>query len=174
MKPRNPTPHELKLWRESNRFTRKKKDDAELEDEAVADETFEDIISAPAPSRRGLKPAPKAKPQPPALAPLTAREATKKLKTHGAIDATLDLHGLSKLEAYEKVQSFVKRHYKLGHRHLLIITGKGRLGEGILRNELPHWLNEPALRPILSAFTPGKPEKGGNGVTHVIVKKYRE
>ena len=83
----------------------------------------------------------------------------------------MDLHGYGRLDAYALVQAFVVRHGALGHRHLLIITGKGRGGEaGVLRTELPHWLNESRIAPAIASFFHAPERDGGNGVMHVLLK----
>lgn len=171
MKKRLPTPEERKLWRESNRFTAIKPgmDEAEEESEEALIETV-----APAPRTKQPTPPPAVRSRP--LAPLKSlptREAKRAFKPYPVV-ATLDLHGLSKLEAHARVESFIRAQHRKGHRHVAIITGKGRTGEaGILRSNLPHWLNEPALRPLISAFATARPEKGGTGVTHVLLKLSR-
>ena len=189
MKPRHPTPAERKIWRESNRFTKKKKDDTELAAQADA-ETFAEALhpkkqtpTRPAhEARKGTIQAPTAPPSPrpppkretTAPTPLRALPIREARRTFDApIDATLDLHGLTKIDAFESVHTFLRTAHRRGHRHLLIITGKGRTGDGILRRELPHWLNEPTLRTLISAFANGSAENGGTGVTHVLVKATR-
>ncbi|MFZ4540853.1 MAG: Smr/MutS family protein [Rickettsiales bacterium] len=170
-KPRTLTPEEEQLWQEANKHTKAKK-------------------AQPAPPPTGGRPGgglagtssvtePPPQPSPgrggrekPPLALLPQRDAKRAFKPYGPIEATLDLHGLTKHEAYTKVQQFITRQQRAGKRHLAIITGKGRAGEaGVLRSNLPHWLNEPALRPLISAFAHAPAEKGGSGVTHVLVKR---
>ena len=107
----------------------------------------------------------------PPVATLTPRTAARQLKSRGPIMATLDLHGLSKTEAYERMQTFIRRQFSLGHRHVLVITGKGRVGEGVLRRAVPEWLNEPAMRRMVAGMAIASPEKGGEGALHVLLKK---
>ncbi len=107
----------------------------------------------------------------PPLATLTPRTAARQLKSRGPIMATLDLHELSKIEAYGRTKDFIGKHYRLGHRHVLIITGKGRVGEGVLRRAVPEWLNEPAMRRMVAGMAVASPEKGGEGALHVLLKK---
>ena len=186
MKPRHPTPEERKLWRESNRFTQDINDALDPDAAAIAPpatDALADATSAPSASviqprsgslpkaNRGEVPLTKPKAPPPPLDPLAAREAHKRFKAHPEIEATLDLHGMGKEEAYDAIARFLERAQKLGRRHVSIITGKGRGGEGILRRELPHWLNEPANRRRISAFAEASAREGGAGVTHVLVKK---
>jgi DNA-nicking Smr family endonuclease len=105
------------------------------------------------------------------LSPLPTREAKRAFASHRAVDITLDLHGLTKLDAYRRVQQCITRAHATGMRHVAIITGKGRGHEiGVLRSNLPYWLNEPALRPLISAFAHARAEKGGEGVMHVLLK----
>lgn len=170
MKPRLPTVAERKLWRESNRFTTVKngQDGEEPEDESDEETVAETTIAVP------HKPAAKAKPKtatPASLSPLTTREAGRHFKSR-PVDATLDLHGLTKLEAHARVKTFIARAIARHHRHLVIITGKGKGGEmGILRKSLPDWLNEAPLRALISAVAYARPEKGGEGVMHVLLKR---
>lgn len=167
--PRQPTPEETVLWQESNRTTtparhkrRAARPHPPAQKPAVAPDT--------APALKPVAPARRAPKTP--LAPLTMREAGKRFKPHRTVDATLDLHGLNTHEAYGRVARFLARAQQAGHRHVAIITGKGRGAEpGVLRRALPVWLNEPGIRPMISAFSHARPEKGGEGVTHVLLKR---
>jgi DNA-nicking Smr family endonuclease len=175
VKKRLPTADERKLWRESNRFTQKITDEVpdEIMTEAEASASAETSVNGrdaplPAPPLPLKKPRSAAAAAP--LAPWDGRQAARQLKARGKVNATLDLHGFSKLDAYARLQHFITRHYALGHRHLLIITGKGTVGEGVLRRAVPQWLNEPALRPMVAGMALAAPEKGGSGALHVLLK----
>lgn len=172
MKPRLPTAEERRLWRESNRFTQGIKEDGD------AAHTAEGTDAVDTPPEVTLKPKARgtadasslpAKSLSP-LALLPAREAAKRFKAFPA-EATLDLHGMGKTEAYTAVRRFLSRQHGRGARHVIIITGKGRPEEGVLKRELPHWLNEASLRAVVSAFGHARPERGGAGVMHVLLKK---
>ena len=169
-KPRLLTPEERRLWRESNRLTTPWVD-SDIPPEAETMPVEEGAATTYTP--RAWTPMVKrtARAQAP-LQTLAPREAPKRFKPYGAAEATLDLHGLTKLDAYARVQHFIAHQHRLGHRHVAIITGKGRSGEaGVLRSALPEWLNEPALRPRISGFAHARPEKGGTGVMHVLLKR---
>ena len=56
------------------------------------------------------------------------------------IDAELDLHGMTQAEAFAALADFMRKKVEAGKRHLLIVTGKGRSGEGVLRGNLKNWL----------------------------------
>jgi DNA-nicking Smr family endonuclease len=87
------------------------------------------------------------------------------------IDAKLDMHGLTQDEAFTALAHFLHAKVKAGKRHLLIITGKGRGGEGILRQNLQGWLTQlPEAKDIL-ALRPAAPQHGGNGAFYVLLRK---
>lgn len=170
MSKRQPTNAEKRLWQESNKFTKKHKPD-----EALPEETEELLETVP---EERLPPAAKAilkknTPLPP-LAPLPMREAKRYRATHPYIQATLDLHGLTRMEAYELVQQFVERNHRIGRRHVVIITGKGRTSEGVLRAELPHWLNDNPIRPMIASMFYASERDGGQGVMHMILKRFSQ
>lgn len=99
------------------------------------------------------------------------------------IDATLDLHGLSKSLAYATLKSFIIDAKKRGHRHLLVITGKGsqynhknydtinKEPPGILKRSAPQWLLEKDIQQYVSKFVTAKPQHGGEGALYVTLKK---
>ena len=88
------------------------------------------------------------------------------------IEATLDLHGMTQSEAFDALSSFMRQSLKMGRRHLLIITGKGRLGTGVLRSNLKNWLGQlPEISAIL-AIRPAAPKHGGDGAFYVVMRKH--
>lgn len=90
------------------------------------------------------------------------------------IDAVIDLHGLTQPVAHAALSRFVAGSADIGRRCLLVITGKGNgKGTGILRSEVPRWLNEPAMRQHILAFTPARPKDGGEGALYVLLKRRR-
>ncbi|MDH3580257.1 MAG: Smr/MutS family protein [Hyphomicrobiales bacterium] len=102
------------------------------------------------------------------------------------IDARIDLHGMRQREAHGALKAFLVRAFARGQRHVLVITGKGtqrRADEasapynesgserGVLRNAVPRWLNEPALREMVVSFTTASPRHGGEGALYVRLRK---
>ncbi len=91
-----------------------------------------------------------------------------------AIDARLDLHGMTQDIAHGALTRFVERAAAAGHRMLLIVTGKGgREGTGVLKAETPRWLNEAELRPLILAIHRARPNHGGDGALYVLLKRKR-
>ncbi len=87
------------------------------------------------------------------------------------IDAKLDLHGMTQVEAFEALADFMRKKTKAGKRGFLIITGKGRGGEGVLRRNLENWLGQlPEARAIL-ALRPAAIKHGGDGAFYVLMRK---
>jgi DNA-nicking Smr family endonuclease len=92
------------------------------------------------------------------------------------IEARLDLHGLTQAEAHRDLTRFLATADAAGKRLVIVITGKGRPGSegiGILRQAVPRWLNEPALRGRILAVTPAQPRDGGAGALYVLLRRKR-
>ncbi len=92
-------------------------------------------------------------------------------KGREAIEARLDLHDLRETEAHRRLEAFIHQAYGLGIRTALIITGKGRAGEGVLRRALPLWLEGESLRGYISGYHPARPVHGGSGAWYVRIAK---
>lgn len=89
------------------------------------------------------------------------------------IDGRLDLHGLTLDQARAALEAFVLASWTRGDRTLLVITGKGSLGEGMIRRLTPEWLNAPALRPAIAAIQSAHRRHGGEGALYVALKARR-
>jgi DNA-nicking Smr family endonuclease len=89
------------------------------------------------------------------------------------IEARLDLHGMTQAQAHRTLAHFVTAQHRLGHRRLLVITGKGRDRQGVLRTHLQSWLESlPEARHILTLRN-AAPRHGGEGAFYVLLKKAR-
>ena len=89
------------------------------------------------------------------------------------VEATLDLHGYTGREAHEALGRFLRASYDLNRRCVLVITGKGVRGDGLLRGEVPRWLNAEPLRGLILAFSYAQPKDGGSGALYVLIKRRR-
>jgi DNA-nicking Smr family endonuclease len=90
------------------------------------------------------------------------------------IEARLDLHGMYQEEAHRALGDLIARHIKDGRRYLLIITGKGRGGEGVLRANLAGWLaGLPGAAQIL-ALRGASAKHGGSGAFYIVLKRRRD
>jgi DNA-nicking Smr family endonuclease len=89
------------------------------------------------------------------------------------IDARLDLHGMTQGEAHRVLTSFIRVARADGKRCVLVITGRGRMGGGVLREAVPRWLDEPEFRPHLLAIATAQPQDGGAGALYVMLRRTR-
>jgi DNA-nicking Smr family endonuclease len=89
------------------------------------------------------------------------------------IDARLDLHGHTQDTAHREVIDFILRQAALGARCVLVITGKGRLGTGVLRSRLFDWIGDPDLRPFIAGYATAHPRHGGAGAVYLFLRSKR-
>ena len=89
------------------------------------------------------------------------------------IDARLDLHGHTQDTAHRELVDFLLWQASVGARCVLVITGKGRLGVGILRSRLFDWIADPALRPFIAGYAEAHARHGGAGATYVFLRPVR-
>ena len=120
-----------------------------------------------------------AKPSAPPLAPLDRRLKRDLAHGRGAIDAALDLHGLTQAEAHQALRGFLRHSQARGARLVIVVTGKGgRLDEpgwpnerGVLRRLAPHWLREQDLRSVVLGFEEAGRAHGGSGALYVRLRR---
>jgi len=87
-------------------------------------------------------------------------------------ERTLDLHGRRANEAHAALRAFLHDAALDGIRTVTVVTGKGPQPEGgILKRELPHWLNAPDLRPLVLGAA--HPHPTNTGAVHILLRKRR-
>ena len=134
----------------------------------------------PAPAKRAPAPEP-AKPAPPPLAPLGRRLRMQVARGKQAIDARLDLHGLTQAQAHSALLHFLRTASARGAKLVLVITGKGakNLGargdgeRGVLRRQVPQWLTLPEFRALVIGFEDAHVAHGGEGALYVRLRRQR-
>lgn len=93
------------------------------------------------------------------------------------IEGRLDLHGHTRESAHRALASFIEGSFSASKRCVIVITGKGLrqdTGEiGVLRQAVPQWLNSPALRSKILAYSHATPKDGGEGALYVLLKRKR-
>lgn len=135
-----------------------------------------DVAASPAPFR----PAPQL-PPPVRTAPLSIGThppgvdgATWTRFRTGKLPATrtLDLHGRTAQRAFVALHSFLGRAHADRVRCVEVITGRGA-GEtgGVIRRELPLWLNLAELRPLVLAAT--HPHAANPGSVRLLLRRVR-
>ncbi len=85
---------------------------------------------------------------------------------------TLDLHGKTAQAAYQALGRFLHAAHADHLRCVEIITGRGT-GEagGVIRRELPLWLNLPEIRPLILATA--HPHAANPGAVRILLRRPR-
>ena len=95
-------------------------------------------------------------------------------------EGTLDLHGYRLTQAKLALRGFLFSAYESRKRLVLIITGKGKPKDdrdlnldyrGVLRNEVPVWLEEAPLAGLILSVKTANPKHGGGGALYVYLRK---
>jgi DNA-nicking Smr family endonuclease len=178
------TPEELELWQYVTR------NDAPLHPHAVPErEAYPELPSAPIPAqasfpavrayRKGMhtEAAAPAKTQP--VSTMDRATAERLRKGEYAIDARLDLHGLTQDTAHARLASFILGQHQKKARCLLVITGKGAAKyppgdvRGILQSMVPRWLAEAPFAPLVLGIIPAAAKHGGSGAYYVMLRRQR-
>lgn len=109
------------------------------------------------------------------------RQARRVARGRLEIDATLDLHGLTQVQAETRLGHFIDFAAIRGDRVLLVITGKGTaedadlppFGEaprGILRRRFLEWVEQAPLRRRIASVRQAHQRHGGRGAFYVFLK----
>ncbi len=102
---------------------------------------------------------------------LLDQSLTRKIaKGRTGIEGRIDLHGMTQAQAHARLLRFLETSFQLGRRTILVITGKGVRGEGILKQAVPRWLSEPEFRKYTSGYHEAHITHGGNGALYVRLR----
>ena len=161
---RHPSREERALWRAAMR------DVAPLASDGATPPPDAPVELPPGPTRTPPQPgATPAGSRRASAAGLDRRSAERLRRGQLAIEARLDLHGLTQAEAHRALDDFVARAQADGKRCVLVITGKS----GVLREAVPRWLHETPSRGHLLGFTPARPRDGGAGALYLLLRRRR-
>jgi DNA-nicking Smr family endonuclease len=135
---------------------------------------------SPAPDKRGPLSAPaRSAPKRPApqLEPLDRRLRQRLARGTAPIDARIDLHGKTQSAAYGQLLSFLRRAQTEGAKFVLVITGKGACDDGsergVLKRQVPHWLELPEFRGYVVGFERAHAGHGGAGALYVRIRRQK-
>jgi DNA-nicking Smr family endonuclease len=133
-------------------------------------------VGAPAPSKAKTPEAPRSHPhsQPSPRKGERAIEPNRRhriSKERDPIGARLDLHGLDQDRARGVLERFLAQAWDEGYRAVLVITGKGVQGDGILKRRAPEWLAAPHLAHIVAGISDAARHHGGEGALYVALKR---
>ena len=96
----------------------------------------------------------------------------------------IDLHGMTMDQARPALTAFILKSYTQERRLVLVITGKGQSKNredfgpiperpGILRRNVPHWLQIPPLAQVVLHVTEAHGRHGGGGAYYVYLRRAR-
>ncbi|CAK7192719.1 hypothetical protein COMNV_00925 [Commensalibacter sp. Nvir] len=85
----------------------------------------------------------------------------------------LDLHGYTAHSALAQLEFFLMQSYRDKVRCVEVITGKGSVYKegGILRRELPIWLNRSTIKPLILATV--HPNANNTGAVRILLRRKR-
>lgn len=89
------------------------------------------------------------------------------------IDSAIDLHGMTQARAHEALDGFVAAAARAGARMLLVVTGKGRQGEGVLRRQVPEWLRAGPHAGRILRIASARIQHGGEGAFYILLRRAR-
>ena len=135
----------------------RERDDAAVLREAISDEfdveTLLDTDDALSFRRRGIAP-----------------EVVRKLRRGvWTVQAQIDLHGLRRDEAHERVSGFLREATRAGYRCVRVVHGKGHGSPGrepVLKAKVKAWLVQ---KHEVLAFTQARGSDGGHGALIVLL-----
>jgi len=105
---------------------------------------------------------------------LDRRTAERLQRGELAIEGAIDLHGMTQEAARAALEGAIERAWGAGRRLLLVVTGKGFNGDGVLRQQVPRWLNQSPLREHILSFCHARAHHGGEGALYVLIRRHRD
>ena len=174
-----PTADELRLWRQMTKSVAPL--GARSPPASPADEpgsSKRKALGAPATPARPTG-APRPRPSaPPMPHPIDRRTVSRLGRGTIAIDARVDLHGMTQAMAHGRLHRFLREAQAKGAKVALVITGKGRADadasgddRGVLRRMVPVWLASAEMRQLVVGFGEAGPVHGGGGAIYVKIRR---
>ncbi len=111
-----------------------------------------------------------------AIVGLDARVLRRLRRGDYALQAHVDLHGMSAETARVAVDRFLAAAVTAGHRCVLIVHGRGRNSKDhtpVLKERLKSWLARGRAARIVLAFTTARACDGGAGALYVLLRRDR-
>ncbi len=99
-----------------------------------------------------------------------------------APEGRIDLHGMTLDQAHPALTRFIIASATQGKRLVLVITGKGKdrdeagpipVPRGILKHQVPMWLSDGHLGPLILQIAPAHISHGGSGAYYVYLRRGR-
>ncbi len=97
-------------------------------------------------------------------------------------EGKIDLHGMTLDRAHPALSRFIMSSHKQGRRLVLVITGKGKTRDdggpipvrhGVLRHQVPQWLQMAPLAQVVLQVSQAHISHGGGGAYYVYLRRSR-
>lgn len=107
-----------------------------------------------------------------------AARSIRRVKAHKGelpvnLQDTLDLHGLTTVEALNQLMRFVTRSFTRGMKSVMVITGKGKHsadGVGVLKREVEKWILQKGKR-FIHSYAEAPRAHGGKGAFILYLRR---
>jgi DNA-nicking Smr family endonuclease len=89
-----------------------------------------------------------------------------------AVQAHLDLHGLSATEARSRFDQFIRRSLQMGYGCIRVVHGRGHHspdGRAVLKEQIQRWLSSRRMSRYVVAYTSARLHDGGAGALYVLL-----
>lgn len=108
-------------------------------------------------------------------APIANRGNEKRVRRgHVEVEASLDLHGYTQDTAFAALIRFLAAAHARNSRTVIVVTGQGRGGEGVLKKRFRDWIEARELKPIIAGYAQAHRMHGGAGAFYVFLKRKAE
>jgi DNA-nicking Smr family endonuclease len=161
-------PEEAKLWARVAKTVHLAPGRTAPKVESMAAVLDEAPIQRTAPPRPVVRPHHHRHGAPDQIEPRRLRRLTREREELGP---RIDLHGMSQDRARVALEAFLRRASDEGWRAVLVITGQGLAGDGVLRRRAPDWLAEPAIRNRVAGVSEAHRRHGGRGALYVTLRR---
>ena len=157
-------PGERKIWRHVSKTVspRRKPKGKGSAKPLPSREDFANMLRIPAAPAEVVKPLPQT---------LDLNQDKRVRRGRVEIDAKIDLHDMTQSMARPALHRAIMRAANRNKYCLLVITGKGLRGDGVLRRSFPNWIAEPTVRPLIANYAPAHIKHGGTGAWYVFLKR---
>jgi DNA-nicking Smr family endonuclease len=91
-----------------------------------------------------------------------------------AVQAHVDLHGLTRDEARSELENFLQRSRQAGKRCVLVVHGRGLHSKDqvpVLKDALKRWMSTARFADHVLAFATARPHDGGLGAVYVLLRR---
>lgn len=103
--------------------------------------------------------------------PIEERLLKRLAKGRHRVDGRIDLHGHTQDHARSALLDYLQMARARGDRLVLVITGKGNGDKGVLRRNVPLWLETPPFTLHVNGWHTASSSHGGTGALYVRLRR---